>query len=190
MKWDITICIPSIPPRAEYLTRAIKSVTDQTQPVSAVSVAFDLDRAGAWATRNRALAMATTTWVGFLDDDDELMPHHVHRLLNLAMDENADMVWGWFDIAGPSQDPFPHYRGRQYDIANPHIVPITYIAKRELLMDGPGFQPDTIGAWDNQDQPVIDHIVRAGAKLHATPDSTWLWHHHNRNTSGMPRNWS
>lgn len=152
-------------------------------------MALDTQHAGAWATRNQALEMAKTTWVGFLDDDDELMPHHVHHLLNMAMEHCADMAWGWFEVVGGGGDPFPHYRGRQYDITNPHIVPITYIAKRELLMDGPRFQPDEIGAWDNQDQPVIDYMVNAGAKLVASSDSTWLWHHHGANTSGMPRNW-
>lgn len=188
MNFDITICIPSIPPRAHLLQRALKSVAAQDQPVSAVAVAHDIAHEGAWATRNRALRMAQTTWVGFLDDDDELLPIHVHRLLNMAMDYDADMVWGWFDVVG-SSDPFPHYRGRQYDITNPHIVPITYIAKREMLLDSGGFQADEIGAWDNQDQPVIDHIVKAGGVLRATPTITWLWHHHHANTSGMPQRW-
>jgi glycosyltransferase involved in cell wall biosynthesis len=186
VKRDITICIPSIPPRSRFLERAIASVTAQSLPVEAVAVAIDNTKAGAWATRNRALEMATTTWVGFLDDDDELLPIHCERLMQYAEDMDLDMVWGWFEVIGGG-DPFPHYRGRQYDINQPHIVPITYIAKRELLMDGPRFQADEIGAWDNQDQPVIDHIVNSGGKLFGASDTTWLWHHHCANTSGMPR---
>lgn len=188
MKTDITICIPTIPPRADYLTRALRSISRQSLPVANVAIAQDLNRAGAWATRNRALAMATTTWVGFLDDDDELLDIHCERLMQYARDMDLDMVWGWYEVIGGG-DPFPHYRGRQYDIAQPHIVPITYIAKRELLMDGPRFQADEIGAWDNQDQPVIDHIVESGGKLFGASDTTWLWHHHGRNTSGMPGRW-
>ena len=194
MKRGIGICIPSIPPRRELLGRAIKSVTEQILPVEAVSVAFDVLHEGAWSTRNRALQnLASTEWVMFLDDDDELLPHCTRRLYDAVLETGADMVWGWYDVVGGG-DPFPHYRGRQYSIDQPHIIPITYMVKTEYVMHAlekmGGFQGDTAGSWDVQDMPIINHMVQCGAKLHAVEDTVWKWHHHGRNTSGMPERWT
>ncbi len=184
---DITICIPTIPPRKEMMIRAVKSVQNQTRDAN-ISVFTDKDHSGAWATRNRATMAADTEWVGFLDDD-KLLPWHVEHLLETAEETGADMVWGWFDVVGGA-DPFPHYRGRQYNPENPHIVPITYIVRRQLWLDSGGFQPDTIGSWDLQDQPVIDAIYEAsGGMLYASEKITWQWFHHGRNTSGLPSRW-
>lgn len=74
MKPAITVAIPTIPPRRALLRRALRSVQDQTMPAAAISVAVDLDRQGAWVTRQRALNAVQTPWVAFLDDDDEFLP--------------------------------------------------------------------------------------------------------------------
>jgi len=192
----VTIAIPSIPPRRELLARALNSVAAQTPaPAAAVSIAYDTTHAGAWATRNRAAAAVRTEWTGFLDDDDELLPHHLDHLLRVHAITGADMVWGWFDVVG-GIDPFPTYRGRQYDPGQPHIVPITYLVRTAALHHAlavmGGFQADDPhhgGSWDVQDQPLIDTLVKLGYTLHANPSTTWLWHHHGRNTSGLPTRW-
>jgi len=184
----VTAVIPSIPSRTSMLDRAIKSVFSQTHPVSNLIVGVDHHREGAWTTRWRAAQQVTTEWTAFLDDDDEWMSHHVALLLNTASENNADMTWGWFSVNG-NPDPFPHYRGRQYDPAQPHIVPITYIVRTELLLAGSGFQSDSVGSWDLQDKPVLEGIIAAGGRLHADPRDTWIWHHHGTNTSGLPTRW-
>jgi glycosyltransferase involved in cell wall biosynthesis len=194
MKRGIGVCIPSIPPRRELLQRAISSVTNQILPVELISVAFDVLHEGAWATRNRAVSnLVNAEWVVFLDDDDELMPHFTRRLYDAALETGADMVWGWYDVIGGS-DPFPHYRGRQYNIEQPHIVPITYMVRTEYVLEAlhsmGGFQADVVGAWDVQDMPLINYMVKGGAKLHAIEDTVWRWYHHGGNTSGMPGRWT
>lgn len=185
---DVTICVPVIPPRVNTtLPRALESVFRQEHGCD-LAVAVDYDREGAWATRNRAASMAQTEWIGFLDDDDELLPHHVSTLL-AAANGDYDMVWGWFEVQGGT-DPFPHYRGRQYDPYHPHVVPITYLVKTELYMDTNGFRADEYGAWDLQDQPVLNEIIAAGGKMLAIWETTWIWHHHGANTSGLPSRWT
>lgn len=188
----VTVCIPTIPPRRELLDRALRSVWAQSSPVTAVSIAHDARGEGAWATRNRALAMVRTEWTLFLDDDDELLQHCVETLLGVAESESADVVWGWFAVVGGS-DPFPHYRGRQFDPANPHVIPITYLARTRLLHDAldacGGFGEDTTGVWEVQDMPIVMHMHAQGARFHAVPDVLWKWHHHGKNTSGLPRRW-
>ena len=66
---DITVAIPTIPPRGALLQRAISSVLSQTLPAGGLSVAVDNQRSGAAGTRARALAAVTSPWVAFLDDD-------------------------------------------------------------------------------------------------------------------------
>lgn len=195
MKRDVTVCIPTIPTRAWMLKRAIWSVQEQTHQASAIAVAQDLKREGAWVTRNRAAEMSQTTWTAFLDDDDAFAVGHLDLLLTVADREQADVTWAWFEVVGGG-DPFPHYRGRQYDPANPHVVPITYLVRTELLREAMvkmgGFQADTPGGggvWDLQDMPLLNMFVELGGKLFADPTSSWFWHHHGNNTSGMPHRW-
>lgn len=188
MDQSITVCIPSIPKRLKYLTeRALPSVLKQTVPVADIAIATDYNRIGAWDARNRATRMARTEWVGFLDDDDELMPHHFETLLKAATENNADVVWGWFDVVGGT-DPFPMHRGRQWDINDPHIFPITCMVRRELIeLSGAQFLVDThnLGDWHAQDFPFWKALYDAGAKFFAIPDTTWKWYHHGENTSGL-----
>jgi glycosyltransferase involved in cell wall biosynthesis len=74
---DITVCIPTIPPRAKMLARALESVAEQTLQPAAIIVEYDHEHTGAAATKNRALAKVTTPLVAFLDDDDHFLPHHL-----------------------------------------------------------------------------------------------------------------
>lgn len=191
---DITIVIPSIPPRSDYLKRAISSCLIQADPVAAIAISIDQNKEGAWTTRNRGLATVKTTWTGFLDDDDELLPYHVQFLMNKINEHDLDLAWGWFDVVG-GEDPFPVHRGRQYNPLEPHIFPITYIVRTELLHaaveESGGFLPDleNHGGWHIQDQPVVNAMMRLGARHMAFEEKTWKWHHHGDNTSGQPERW-
>jgi glycosyltransferase involved in cell wall biosynthesis len=188
---QVTIVIPSIPPRAATLGRAVASAAAQTVPPAMIISAVDVGREGAWSTRNRGLAAVTTDWTGFVDDDDELYPFHVELLLHLAAATQAELVWGWFDVEG-GDDPFPMHRGKHFDPDAPHIVPITYLVRTRLLHDAVratgGFLADGLGAWDAQDQPLFVEMARR-AKTACTPVATWCWHHHGANTSGLPSRW-
>lgn len=192
---DVTVVIPTIPPRAMQLTRAVLSVIRQDRPVDALSIAVDHHHEGAWTTRNRAAAAVRTDWTVFLDDDDELMPQFTQVLLARALDAEVDIAWGWFQVVG-GHDPFPHGRGKQYnpDSGDHHIVPITYLVRTELLAAATdalgGFLPDDeqTGAWQVQDKPLFDLMCRMGKSL-AIPDLLWRWHHHASNTSGLPTRW-
>ena len=202
----VTICIPSIKSRREVLTeRAVPSVEAQeVQPGVEVRpvVEVDPDRSGAWVTRNAAVRSALELgpdWVGFLDDDDELLSHHVDHLLNVAAEHDAAMVWGWYRIIRLGElteigeyDPCPA-RGVQYDRNCPHAVPITFLVRADVLAEAMelsgGFQSDLPdwGSWDFQDLPVVNAIYDvSGGALRADPRVTWYWHHHGDNTSGLP----
>lgn len=192
MNNHITVCIPSIPSRAPCLyKRALPSVLSQSIPVSNIAIAVDTERVGAWETRNRTLDMASTEWVGFLDDDDELLPHHFQTLLGVALENTADVVWGWFKVIGGT-DPFPMNHGKQWDINNPHAFPITCLVRRSLIIESSArFSSDVhnTGEWGVQDLPFWISLYQAGGKFLAIPDVTWHWHHHRTNTSGLGTRW-
>jgi len=186
---SVTVCIPSIPVRSNLLiSRAIPSVLSQTLPPEAVSVVVDHQKEGAWTTRNKAMETVRTKWTAFLDDDDELLPHHLEFLTKFADENSADVVWGWFEVVGGS-DPFPMHRGRQWDINDPHIFPITALVRTDLIKDsGARFRgdPNGTGNWGIQDFPFWASLWIAGGKFVGSEEITWKWYHHGRNTSGVP----
>jgi len=158
---DVTVCIPTIPPRAALLGRALASVARQDMPVS-VAVVSDTEKRGAAWTRDRALRAADTEWVAFLDDDDQLDSYHVRELLACAMEHTADYVWSRFRTAVPNRqrDPRrmiattqPEYLFRdgpaplgagtfeQWNDVHPAQTTVTTLVRRELALDVGGFIP-------------------------------------------------
>ena len=168
--------------------RALPSILRQTVPVATIAVEVDHDRSGAPATRNRALdavLAAGVDWVGFLDDDDELLPHHVETLLGVA--GAADVVWGWFEVVGGT-DPFPQHRGRRWDPADPHIFPIPALVRAEAIFRSAArfsTEPDPTGNWAVQDFPFWRALWDGGARFLGVETITWRWYHHGANTSGL-----
>jgi hypothetical protein len=191
---DITVVIPTIPPRARLLTRALESAAVQTLTPAAIIVEVDDTGTGAAATRNRALERVETEWVAFLDDDDELLPDHLLTLALAQRHTGADLLWPWFTVAGGS-DPFPQHRGRQWDPADPHQFPINVLVRTELLEAVGGFTTIPDGARDQdghrtgEDWHLWLALSAAGARFHHVDAQTWTWHHHAGNTSGLPSRW-
>lgn len=185
---DVTVCIPTIPPRADLLRRAVDSVLTQEHPAAAISIAQDSRHEGVAATRQRALDGATTPWVAFLDDDDEFKPEHLRRLLQHAEDTSADYVFSYFDTRYCT-DPLGHF-GKSFDPDNPHHTTITVLVRRELAQQV-GFRLDHPDGWQlaQEDWRFTLDCVAAGAHIVHLPERTWYWHHHGRNTSGRPDRW-
>lgn len=195
---DITVCIPSIPPRAELLTRALASVSAQTLQPAAIIVEIDHDGEGAPATRDRALRKATTDWVAFLDDDDEMKPEHLEVLRAGANEYGADYVFSYYEIidaAGRNLgdlDPVLGNFGKIFDPAEPSQTTITTLVRTKLAQDV-GFACMTSdelihGQRRGEDFEFTVGCVNRGARIVHIPHRTWLWHHGTGNTSGRPWN--
>lgn len=189
MRSGITMVIPSIPIRGQYLARAVHSATAQVVKPDAYSIVVDNEKLGAGPTRTRALRAATTKWVAFLDDDDELMEHHLATLLGLANESGADVVWPWFKVVGGT-DPIPENQGKQWDPENPHTFPITALVRTEVAQMA--HFPDPLPGEINggEDWAFWMQLSEMGAKFVHTPEVTWFWHHNSGNTSGRPERWT
>lgn len=190
----ITVVTPSIPPRAEQLQRALRSVALQTLPAAAVSIAVDLDREGAAVTRQRALDAVRTPWLAFLDDDDELMPHHLETLWRHAEEAGADYVFSWFKVVVGGRvlehDPVfpPTHFTAPWDRANPRQTTITVLVRTDLAKEAGFVRPNDGATVDGlpwgEDWTFTLRCNELGTISHVV-QHTWLWHH-GGNTSGRP----
>lgn len=191
-KPGVTAVIPSIPPRVgKQLHSALDSVLMQQRPVDAISVYVDHGRLGAARARTRALAGVSTEWAALLDDDDAWYPEHVGLLLEHAQETGADVVYPWFDVP-QGFDPWPYREGQPFDeelLRTENYIPITVLARTELLWDVGGFTPK--GPPDNpcDDWGTWERLVEAGAKFAHLNRRTWSWNWHGGNTSGRTDRW-
>lgn len=187
----IGVAIPSVPPRAELLAKALASVTAQRRLPDAISVAVDHDHEGPAATRNRALWALETDWTAFLDDDDVLLPNHLEALVETAERTGADLVYPWFDVIG-GRDVLAR-GGRPFDpdeLRKNNYIPVTVLVRTKLAKDVGGFPPPCSEEWDApdcEDWGFLLRLLDAGASFHHLPVITWKWRHHGRNFSG--RTW-
>lgn len=197
MSSGITLVVPSIPPRAEMLQRALASVWAQELAPDAVVVTLDSDRRGAPHNRDAGLAKVDSEWVAFLDDDDELYPQHLRLLHAVAVQSDADLVYPWFDVTGGT-DPFPQFFARPWANDEPHQIPVTFLARTDVIRKAGGFSygfdeatvgTDPLGNRAGEDWELTLRLCEQGAYIEHLPERTWRWHHHGANTSGMPARW-
>ncbi len=183
---------------------AMDSVSRQTLLPDAICTAIDLDGEGAAPTRQRALMMARTTWVAFLDSDDLFQPRHLELLLRFALDREVDYVYSWFQLLQqfpdgrrvvlPDDPIFPpgHYLN-EWDPENPIETTVTTLVRTELAQSV-GFIALDRGhdANSGEDFNFTLGCQAAGGKIGHLKRKTWLWRHAFKadgtmvNTSGLP----
>lgn len=195
----ITVVTPTHPARFVngMMVRCQQSVAAQTLLPDAHAIAIDVDREGAAATRERALMMATTDFVAFLDSDDFFFAEHLEELMNHQQETGADFVYSWFKIFQETawggqlldHDPvFPstHFT-RPFDPENPIETTITTLVRTELAKEV-GFKALNRGHTINsgEDRYFTLGCLEKGAKISHLVKKTWAWSHHGGNTSGLP----
>lgn len=195
----VTVVIPTIPTRRKRLARALASVKAQTRLPEASSIEVDGKHEGAGPTRTRALRRVETEFAAFLDDDDHWYPQHLELLLAAAEEQDADVVYPWFDVvdvAGrkqPRWDPFPQFEGKPWDPAEPHMFPICALVRTELAQQSafPAPPPGTTDPlWGGDDWPFWCGVFELGAKVYHLNERTWAYHHWGFGKPGVPGNTS
>lgn len=191
MKSDVTVVLPTHPARIKngMTKRAFGSALLQQHTPHAIIVEIDNDRNGAPITRNNGLQKVQTTWVAFLDSDDQLKANHLSTLVQGAEETGADYLYTWFEPVGFYADPLGHF-GKVWDPENPTQTTITTLVRTELAQSV-GFRTPPEGALINGERYGEDFQFTmechwAGGKIHHIPSRTWLWNCHGMNTSGLP----
>lgn len=190
---DVTVVIPTIPPRDWMLERALRSVEQQTYKATAIHIEMDTEGVGASVCRNRAMEHVDTTWVAPLDDDDEFLPHHLERLLATANASDADLVYPQWE--GINTHIFNDRIGRPFDdtlaasLRKNNFIPVTTLIRTEALRSVGWFTP--LGG--ENDTPCEDwgawlKLLDAGYKFVHHQEVTWRWNGHPTHTSGRPWN--
>lgn len=190
----VTVIVPHIPTRQFELARAITSVAAQTHQPEDVIIATDRRHEGSAATRNRVLQHVTTTWVAFLDDDDEFLPMHLELLVGYGLREGATVVYPGcrvVDAQGtslPLQEEWGRF-GKPFDgdlLRQRSYIPVTSLVNTSLAKQALFGAPD---GSDYDDWGFYLRLLDLGARFTHVPEVTWVWHHHGRNTSGRGDRW-
>lgn len=184
MRPGITVVIPTVPPRADLLRRALDSVAGASSwmaqlygssvPVDSI-VVHDEVRNGAAKTRHQGLLAVETEWVAFLDDDDVMHPDHLTQLYGAALEHGADYLWSRFQIikeddrwvlcSGPVSCPTP-YKHKEFGggYGWGHRVLATEIVQGPVFLGKKAFSQ-----WNDDDpcQTTITTLVRTELALAA-----------------------
>lgn len=174
MRPGVTVVIPSIPPRAELLKRAVDSVHAAEHELFSfgfegeVMTVLDERREGAARTRHRGLTEVSTEWVAFLDDDDVMHDDHLWRLMEAALTYGADYVWSRFQIIKedhvwslcPARIPCPGTNNWPHEWRDGQFC---HLRPRTQTIQGPVFLGEkAFSQWDDSDpcQTTITTLVR------------------------------
>lgn len=181
------------------LGRASRSVWKQIHQPAGHFVVNDVERKGAAWTRQAALEANPFAWTAFLDSDDWFDIQHLLRCAQVAEETGADYVYPWYTVAYGEvnqetynvQDPvFPpgHFLD-PWDPANPRQTTITVLVRTDLAREVGFYDPDGGTGADGQrmgeDWEFTLGCNRLGKIVHFA-ERTWFWHHHGRNSSGVP----
>ena len=172
-----SICISAVIPAyncEEYIARAIESVLEQTHPVDEIIVVDDgstdttaeiiksygeriryvhQDNAGECGARNTGVQVAASSWVAFLDADDQWLPDKIELQVK-CLQQNPAIVWVSSNyercLCGenlrqphlPLQQAKNYLQGRTYFsefftafILDAHGCSDTMLIKKEVLLD-------------------------------------------------------
>jgi glycosyltransferase involved in cell wall biosynthesis len=196
---DVTVCTATIPTRVDLLKRASKSVENQTLKVKDHLIKLDSEKLGQPLVLDQIIKEATTKYVAILDDDDEFLPNHIELLYKKIVETEADLVFPHFRYSNLSDaGHLERFRGLPWDNNNPHQVPITWIAKRETILEVGGFsgdfdvlsfEVDNQGNRIGNDFNLIKKLSKANKHITNISEITWIYHVGHPSTLGMPIRW-
>lgn len=190
--YEVTVCVPTIPQRKTKLRRALASVSAQSYPVTALSVAWDYAGKGSAPTRNRALDAVQTDWVLFLDDDDQLLPNALATLIKAQGDSQADVIYGLPRIV----DAQGNIRPRFFEAGGPEVfdsellrtksyIPVVSLVRTQFAKQARFYYAtDTNGSYD--DWGFYLNLLDLGARFYHVNQETFIWNIDGGNTSGKP----
>lgn len=201
----VAIVIPTIPGREALFERAMASVRAQRRFPDQVVAEYDAERTGAAEARNRALERVATDVVAWLDDDDELLPHHILACMRvLEADPAVDLVYpspkmiGGPDptavtFQGQIRAPWGIRFGKEQEAhlrRQGSFIPMTHLVRTEAVRAAGGFRDGyrlQDGRYRGEDEDYLIRLLDGGAKFEHINRVTWKWYSHpGTSTAGRP----
>jgi hypothetical protein len=161
------------------------------------------------ATKNAAARRASTPWLAFLDDDDQMMPHHLAAIRNRADDgwdycqrrtvDQPDVVYSIPECPQLPGGRDPHGRyGVPFDpdeLRRRSYIQTTSLIRADLFHEAGGFQLPDRTMPDGSPCPYDDWglwlaMLDLGARFLHVPEVTFVWNHWGRGAPGVPGNTS
>lgn len=124
-----------------------------------------------WGTkaRNTAIALCNNTWITYIDDDDQWLPHHLttfHRLINNWQDVSVFSTVGQairWKGAGKRRELVPMERSVD-------ILTVGLCHTREIFAKTSGWQ-----SHDGHDRTLWEEMLKAGGKNIRTDTTTFYF---------------
>jgi O-antigen biosynthesis protein len=200
-----TIIIPVYNVREEWLREAIESVIAQTYPhwelicvndhspaahtrpvldrLSArdprVKVVHSPTNRGVSAATNLGLKKATGDYVAFMDHDDFLEPHALHRLAEAVLKDRPDMIYTDEAVTGVDIGSIQHVACRpsfsyDYYLCYPYIVHLI-AARTELVRRVGGLNEEM---KISQDIDFVLRLIETCREISHVPEVLYRWRTH------------
>ena len=130
-----------------------------------------IDHHGAAHARNRGMQMTSGEFIQFLDADDILFPHCVTRKIEVALHENADVVYsgsfffnleanaGTYESHAPSENDLPSLVAH---IIRSSLVTTILLCRRDRLTKLGGFNEELT---NGQEHELLLRLALTGAKF-------------------------
>ena len=138
----VSVVIPSIPSRMEYLQRAVQSVKNQTYKNIEIITIMD-DTINSNQARNKGVKLAKGDFIAFLDDDDIWHPEKIERQMQVMLRHpNIALVTCYSrDFRYGEYVDKPPKRVTQEDVLNSfsYSSTSTYLVRRYALDVAGGF---------------------------------------------------
>jgi glycosyltransferase involved in cell wall biosynthesis len=157
----ISVITATISGRENLLQRAIASVQAQHYAPIEHLIMLDQNRIGGAKIKNILAARAIGDWLVFLDDDDELFPEHLQKLIFHAAD--YDVIYSYSSGNTRYNLPFTE-NGLLVD----SIVSHTAIVRKSLFLNVGGFPEENGYDWE-----FWKRALRLGARFKCIPEATW-----------------
>lgn len=197
MRAPVTVVTATIPGREELLGKCLASVYAQTREVEAHLVMAQSCSEGLTPPihvaiqQNQLLRAVQTTWTMRLADDDQVLPHHVERLLEVA--SHADVIYS-FDASGdrPRYDCNGHSPKQLQEIfSRTNFIDGSAVLIRTAMLKNVGGWPS--GNWvggdhlagghyrdmvaNAEDWALFARLAAHKARFVCVPEETWLYGH-------------
>jgi glycosyltransferase involved in cell wall biosynthesis len=125
-------------------------------------------------------------WVAFLDDDDLLDPTHIERLLDAALEAEADLAFSWHRREGstPAVERVPEWSDYAYGVmlGGRNLIPVTVLARREAVLAAGGFWPED----RYEDHALWLRMLARGSQFTVVPEETWTYRMLGGNRTWLP----